>query len=279
MKVTKPTTAPTAKTVKKSYIDVLSFNILFDSFSLFSSYPSWEERKCDVATILRQSKAEIIGIQEATFNQIKFLKSQLDDYVVIFFKKVTDSTLLYDNRTFKEVDRGYWPLSAGSGSTSFFTFKLGNVMPRNVVWALLEHRKYGYKLYALSTHFDNKFTSPMTEITIKNMKKALKPNIPIVFAGDFNIGPQFRASSFEALKKQTGLQDSYETIFAKEIKEGKKPIRTYLVADRQIDHIFYSGSNLVNIVAVDWKVINFDKVKASDHYPIWARLEITNRKK
>ena len=132
-------------------LSVVTFNVMVD-VTPTPGVPGWAKRKELCARMLRDAHAELIGLQEPSPAQVKFLTDEVPGYEAIFYKGYPDATLLYKKEVFEEEERGHWWLSPTPERVSI---GFGNVMPRLVVWAKLRHRAIGKSIYVFDTHFDN----------------------------------------------------------------------------------------------------------------------------
>src|SRR5688572_25775995 len=58
---------------------VMTFNIMVE-FSILPHIPEWPERKYLVAQVIKEHAPDILGVQEATSNQLAFLQAELPQY-------------------------------------------------------------------------------------------------------------------------------------------------------------------------------------------------------
>jgi len=252
-------------------LTVVSFNVLVD-FGSAPEVPSWKRRRALCAQVLRESHADLIGLQETSPGQLRYLLKQLPDYAAHYYHRrkndpgYPDATLLYDRRKFEPIETGHWWLSPTPErvSTGF-----GNALPRLVVWAKLRHKQTGRALYFFDTHFDNSRPSQtkMAECCRQQMAPFRETNLPMVFTGDFNTD-QNRGDY--AKLTSDGWHDSYLASDQATVDGHDDNVPTFHNGTR-IDHIFYRGPGAT---ALTWQRLESpDPERAlSDHFPIRAQL-------
>lgn len=252
-------------------LTIVSFNVLVD-FSRPKGFPAWKDRRDLCAGVLRDSRADLIGLQEPSPGQLKFFTDQLPEFDVHYFheqtKQYTDAALLYRRDTFELLEHGHWWLSPTpeKSSTGF-----GNALPRLVVWARLKHRASQTTLTAFNTHFDNTQPSQqkMAELCQRQFQPFLQQGTPLFFFGDFNTHQD--RGDYPRLTAD-GWQDAYRA--CPQASADGKDDNVPTCGDRRIDHIFYHGAG---VSADDWQRLESPDPgrKISDHWPIVARFTVT----
>lgn len=251
-------------------LTVVSFNILVD-FGSSAEVPRWPERRELCVQVLKHSHAQLIGLQEPSPGQMKWLAEQLPAYEVVLYRRTPtdkgypDAALLYERARFEEQERGHWWLSPTPEkvSTGF-----GNTLPRLVVWAQLRDKVTDKELIVFNTHFDNTMPSQarMAELCSRQFEKFTPRGLPMLFIGDFNTDQ--KRGDYARLTS-SGWRDSY-TAADQASDDGRDDrVATHLGGTR-IDHIFYHGESLT---PVTWRRLESpDPARLlSDHYPIQAR--------
>ncbi len=252
-------------------LTVVSFNVLVD-FGSHPEVPSWKKRRELCVKMLQETQADLIGLQETSPGQLRYLMGQLPDYTAHYYKRrendpgFPDAALLYDRRKFEEIEKGHWWLSPTPErvSTGF-----GNTLPRLVVWAKLRHKPTGRELYFFDTHFDNSRPSQtkMAECCRQQMEPFRKTNLPMVFAGDFNTDQD--RGDYPKLTSD-GWRDSYLASDKATADGHDDNVPTFRNGTR-IDHIFYRGPGGT---ALSWQRLESSDPDRplSDHFPIRAQL-------
>jgi endonuclease/exonuclease/phosphatase family metal-dependent hydrolase len=249
-------------------LSVVTFNVLVDLGSQ-PGVPRWADRRELCVQVLRQSNADLIGLQEPLPAQVDYLLSELPGYDAVAYKGYPDATLLFKREVFEKLDHGHWWLSPTPErvSTGF-----GNTLPRLVVWAKLRHRAGGRDLFVFNTHFDNSMPSQvrMAELCQQQLAKFAQQKLPMLFMGDFNT-TQTRGDYPKLISG--GWQDAYAV--SPQASPGGRDdnVPTMYEGSGRIDHIFYHGDS--------WRPVAWERLESpdekkplSDHYPVLARFKL-----
>lgn len=172
---------------------VMSFN-LRNSGGNDPSPHSWSERRPTVQSFLETEEPDILGTQEALYDQVTHLDEDLPDYEWIGIGREggTDGEFMaiyYKSDRFKPTDTGHYWLSDTPdvvGSTSW-----GNTISRMVTWAKFEEEATGEQFYVVNTHFDHQSEESRqksAELIIEKINE-YDENLPIILTGDFNTTP------------------------------------------------------------------------------------------
>lgn len=252
-------------------LNVVTFNVLVD-LGKKQGIPAWDERKDLCAQLLRETDADLIGLQEPLPSQVEFLLQAVPGYSKFHYPEYTDATILYKTATFKELDQGHWWLSPTPDRISI---GFGNVVPRIVVWVKLEHLESGRQLYFFNTHFDNSQPSQtkMAALCEEKMEPFIESGLPMIFVGDFNTDQQ---RGDYAKLTSNGWEDAYR------VSEHASPlgrddnITTFVGSQKRIDHIFFQTKHAR---ATSWHRLESPdpERKVSDHFPVQAVLVLGAR--
>lgn len=276
------TTAQTTDSIsspcKTNEINVMTFNIRYDSPS--DGANSWKERKEKVAQTILNYKADIIGIQEALYNQIMDLEFSLEGYKWIGVgrddgkQKGEYVPVFYNSNLFTPVESGsFWlsesPTVPGLGWDA--------ACPRVATWALLKDNRNGKIIFILNTHFDHIGEVARAE-SVKLILRAVEDytedtSYPVLVTGDFNASPH--SSVIKELtnhSKNIFFTDSYAVT---PIKYG--PVQTFqgfgrtpLEEQDRIDYIFVKN----RVSVLEYRVIDDRRGEhyISDHYPVVVKV-------
>ncbi|MBX9788443.1 MAG: endonuclease/exonuclease/phosphatase family protein [Pirellulales bacterium] len=265
---TPPLSPPSQETATD--LTVVSFNILVD-FGSGPGVPRWVERRDSCVQLLKQSGAQLIGLQEPSPGQMKWLTEQLPEFEAVFYRRAPtdkgypDAALMYLRARFTEKERGHWWLSPTPEkvSTGF-----GNTLPRLVVWARLQDMVADKELLVFNTHFDNSMPSQlkMAELCSRQFEKFAAQGAPMLFLGDFNTDQ--KRGDYARLTSG-GWRDSYTASELASDDGRDDRVATHQRGTR-IDHIFYHGDALTPVA---WQRLEFPDPQRplSDHFPIRAR--------
>ena len=253
-------------------LTAVTFNVLVE-ISNPEGVPPWRERRELCVEMLQDTEADLIGLQEPTPNQVRFLLDALPAYKAIYYDEkapgYTDATLFYRQATFGLLESGHWWLSPTPDRISI---GFGNTLPRIVVWAKLKHISSNRELLVFNTHFDNSMPSQvrMAELCERMLEPFYEQRLPMFFLGDFNTDQ--KRGDYARLTSN-GWHDSYR-VSEHASPEGRDDnIATMVGSQIRIDHIFYRGEH---ITPVAWQRLaspDPDRL-LSDHYPVLAKFTI-----
>lgn len=264
-------------TADKNALRVMTFNIRYNEPR--DGVNAWANRKTKVSDVIRFHKADLVGIQEAQFNQIQDLEKLLPgfawcgvgrdgekngEFSAIFYRRSRFKMLATDTLWLSET-----PEKAGSkGWDADF--------PRIVTWARFQDRVSKKTFYHFNTHFDHKGERARTEsarFLLAQIPKIAAKSKSVV-TGDFNTKED--TNVYQIL---TGKMDSadFKLIDARDVSEnahfgGKSTFNGFkeLVPEMKIDYIFVSGG--VRVVEHGILSDRWDGLWASDHLPVLAEI-------
>jgi endonuclease/exonuclease/phosphatase family metal-dependent hydrolase len=264
---------------------VLTFNVLVDVER------PWEGRKDLCAQVVRDSGADLIGLQETSPNQYAFFLEQFPDFgsvgavelteadqaelvrlyppvALLNLTAFTDAIILYRKEMFEKLDEGHWWQSP---SPEKLSNGFGNIFPRIAVWARLKHLPTGGELLVANTHFDN--TAPaqthMAKLSHEKLNPFIDEGLTAIFTGDFNSSGQ---SDDYVLLTSNGWRDSYLACPESSESGRDNNVPSTVRGRGRIDHVFYQGSDLE---PKEWRRLDSPdpETELSDHCPILAEFE------
>ena len=264
-------------------IRIMTYNIRLNVAS--DSLNAWPHRKDKVASMIRFHKADIVGVQEALFEQVQDLAERLPDlawlgtgrddgarageFMAIFYKKERFKVLR---------DSTFWlsenPKIPGLGWDA--------ACNRVVTWAQFEDRQTGKKFYHFNTHFDHRGEIARQESAKLLLKKItqIAGKEPVVVTGDFNSTPD--SLPYRLLTRNlTGFVNS-KLIDTKQISHlphhgsdgtfnGFK-LSSLEKTNQPIDYIFIK--NGIKVCSHGTLSDTFNGFFSSDHHPVLAELTI-----
>jgi endonuclease/exonuclease/phosphatase family metal-dependent hydrolase len=230
---------------------------------------AWDARKETVARYLKESKAEIFGLQEALHHQLVFIDQAMPDFQFVGVgrddgkKKGEYSPLFYNSKkwTPDPKEQGTFWLSetpAVPGSMSW-----GNQIPRVCSWARLVSTG-GKGLYLFNCHWDHKSQpsrEKAAELILARITKRKHAEEPVILMGDLNAmtnNPAIKALLETEILLDPGGEEQHLSFNL--WKPG-------LVSGLRIDHIFITAGFQVGKLEVE---SNGDPVGA-DHHPVILR--------
>jgi endonuclease/exonuclease/phosphatase family metal-dependent hydrolase len=227
---------------------VMTFNIRYDNPN--DGENAWPHRKDVVARVIGQH-ADIAGLQEVTFQQLKDLGDRLPDFETYGVGREDGknqgefSPILYRRDRFEIVSgETFWlsetPKVPGSRSWD-------SAITRIVTVAKMRERASGAHFYFLNTHFDHRGAVARTKSAgmIREKLTQLDSMLPVVVTGDFNCTPDQEPYR---IMIERGEADPPRSLFDARDKSKTKPTgpdSTWngfreIVPGRRIDFIFVS---------------------------------------
>ncbi|MGE5411338.1 MAG: endonuclease/exonuclease/phosphatase family protein [Clostridiales bacterium] len=179
------------KAAKDNPLRVMTYNIRYAGTVASDSAFAWENRKEQVASMVRFNRADIAGMQEVLKLQLDDLKKMLpefdalglgrDDgkesgeYSAIFYRKnrlsVLKSATFWLSETPGKVSKG-WDAACN----------------RVVTWAKFKDKMTGKVFFHFNTHFDHigEAARNNSAFLLLNKVKEIAGNFPVIVTGDFN---------------------------------------------------------------------------------------------
>jgi endonuclease/exonuclease/phosphatase family metal-dependent hydrolase len=252
--------------------------------------PPWDERKSLYVQALDEAKPDIIGLQEVTPRQFAFLRHSLPEYHVLTVSPADpdpallpvwqarygkfgldtlpdpyETVLFCHTNRFSVVASGHWWLSPTPDRPSI---GFGNIAPRAIQWARLQHQPSGQTFTVFNTHIDRRCVRPMVELCRDKFQGFIIDGLPAIFMGDFNFNPH--DPEYQILIDD-GWQDSFSAAAAGDSA-------TFLydlphIPGGRIDHILFRGGGLKS---KSWTRIDSPDPmqRISDHDPVIAWLSV-----
>ncbi|MCZ6756737.1 MAG: endonuclease/exonuclease/phosphatase family protein [Bacteroidetes bacterium] len=261
-------------------VSAMTFNIRYANPS--DEIHVWENRKDWVAEIIRESEADVVGLQEALRHQIDTLSTRLPEYEwvgqgrsdgqnrgefsPIFFR--TDRLQLLETETFW---LSPWPDSVGSVGWDA-------ALPRIVTWASFELKATGGTFLFFNTHFDHRGEGAREESARLLRRKIMEiaGSRPFIVTGDFNTLDS--QPPYSALTSKTPFAPILLDTRSAAVQSDMTTFRGFevgLTESRTIDYIFHSEYFL----ATSHEVLDESREGSypSDHLPVLVVLDRPDR--
>jgi len=247
-------------------IAIMSFNLRYSNGR--DSLNHWNYRKEAVVKMINTTAPDVIGFQEALYDQVQYLDKNCSQYLRVGVgrdngdKEGEFAAIYFLKKRFTVVDSGNFWLSEIPDVPS-----LGwdAACKRIVTWVHLEDTLLNNEFYIFNTHFDHVGTIARKESVILLLKKieelayCFENNIFIT--GDFNTGsddPIFLPLKkyFKSARDVAPVTDKSFTF--NDFGKTEEPAMV-------IDHIWFTKP-----VPVEFKILNgnFGVSYISDHYPV-----------
>jgi len=142
---------------KKPDINVMTFNIRYNNPN--DGINQWENRKDNVCGIIKKYHADIVGVQEALFDQVTYIDDQFPKFEFIGVgrddgkKSGEFSAIFYDSSRFKKINSDNFWLSETPEIPGSLGWDAACV--RIVTWGQFRDLKTGKSLFVFNTHFDH----------------------------------------------------------------------------------------------------------------------------
>jgi endonuclease/exonuclease/phosphatase family metal-dependent hydrolase len=254
-------------------INAMSFNIRFNNPG--DGEHAWPNRRNRVASVIRFHQADVAGLQEALYGQIRDLEQRLPGYAWVGVGRDDGerggefSPIFYRTERLELLDHNTFWLSETPdvpGSQSWDA-----ALPRIVTWAHFRDRQTEQTFYHFNTHFDHRGEQARLESAqlITQRVGALAGDAPTVVTGDFNVTPDTAPYAHLA----DAFTDAYVAVDAPH-----GPPSTYLGFEvtgepgRRIDYVFTTSN-----VAVQRFGTLTDQWRGdypSDHLPVLAEVTL-----
>jgi endonuclease/exonuclease/phosphatase family metal-dependent hydrolase len=262
---------------KAQSLNIMTFNIRLNVAS--DSLNAWPHRKDMVASQIQFHEANIVGVQEALYDQMMDLQARLTAYKYVGVgrddgkQKGEFSAIFYDTARLQLMQsQTFWlseqPTVPGSKGWDA-------AITRIVTWAKFKDRKTKKQFFAFNTHFDH-----MGKIARRESAKLLLKKVkeiagyyPVVVTGDFNSKP-----SDEPIQVITDTSNADHLIDSKSISatghygpDGTfNGFKSKEVDDQPIDYIFLKNGGRVLKHATFSQ--SWEGHFSSDHFPVFARI-------
>lgn len=255
---------------------VMTYNIRYKN--TIDSINNWDNRKANVAALIRYHQAGIVGMQEAFLSQIADLEKDLPGYKWYGVPRVTGNNgectpIFYREDLYALLDKGtFWysetPYVKDSKSWDAY-------YPRIASWCKFRDKQSGREFYFFNTHFDHRgkvAREKSAEILLYQIDSIAR-TAPVIATGDFNSMPS--STVYETMTKDGVLRDALlitETPhYGPENSAGGFFVSTQPIRAR-IDYIFVSK----NIKVLQHATLSDQQEGRyySDHLPVLSVVEL-----
>lgn len=258
-------------------LHVMTFNIRYNNAG--DSLNAWPYRKDKAASQVKFFNVDILGVQEALYDQVLDLLQRLPNYRYEGVGREDGKTkgeysaIFYDTARLKFIKGSTFWLSQTPGVAGSKGWDAA--LPRIVTWCAFEDILNHKKFFAFNTHFDHIGTVARAESAklLLQKVKEIAGGYPVVVTGDFNAGDEdepvkiitdqsdpdhLTDSKFISVLPHYGPDGTFNAFQSKEVD------------DKAIDHIFIKNS---------FKVLKHGTISeswggrfSSDHFPVIAQI-------
>lgn len=261
-------------------VGAMTFNIRMNTPS--DGPNQWAQRREMAVELIRRSKADFVGVQEALPNQMADLKAMLPEYRLIGRSREADpkrgeaTPVLYRHRRWQldaEQHGTFWlsdtPKVAGS-------ITWGNACTRIVTWGRFVDIENHRAIYVYNTHFDHISESARQKSAVLLAKHIAEraQTEPIVVTGDFNSGEASAAVTYltgKASGSPIKLVDTFRVLHPDEKQVGTFHGFKGTIDVTKIDYIFVRPE--AKVLSAQILHDHRDGRYPSDHFPVTAKFE------
>lgn len=255
-------------------LSIVTFNLRYGTADDHEN--AWPLRREFVFDLLRQQKADVIGLQEALHMQVEEIKTALPEYAAIGVgrddgkEKGEYAAIFFDTRKLKVEDSGTFWLSDTPEVKGSNTWKAGSI--RICTWARFT-RINGQSFTMYNLHLDNESEMARqkgVELVAQRIN-GRKIKDAVILTGDFNAGEH--SNAIMSVRTLTGLEDTYRKVHANDKEVGTyNAFKLGETHGEKIDYIFASPSLRVR----EARIIRTSKANryASDHFPVTAKIDL-----
>jgi endonuclease/exonuclease/phosphatase family metal-dependent hydrolase len=275
----------TARAEEPLTVKAMTFNIRYDNRG--DGANRWSKRQDAVVRIIRESKSDFVGIQEALPNQVADLKKGLPEYGFLGRSREADTDRGEATLVLYRKDR--WRLDAERQGSFWLSDKpdkpgsasWGNTLPRMVAWGLFHEEKSGRGIFVFGTHFDHA-SEPARQKSAELLARRIAErgtSAPAIALGDLNAGEESEAVAILLGNKPGAAVKLVDTFRA--VHPDEKQVKTFHGFEggtdgEKIDYIFATpGVKVLTAEIVRDRILKEgeDARYPSDHYPMTAEME------
>lgn len=258
----------------KAPLRVMTYNIRYASE--VEPHP-WSERRPLLLARLGEHQPDLLGVQEALWQQVRDLAGALpgygwagegrqggnrDEFGAVFYRR--DRFRLLASQNFWLSDT---PSVAGSVTW-------GNAYIRMATWVKLRDLRTGHSLYLLNTHLDNRseYSRVRSAQLILQRVRGFSPGVPVLITGDFNT-PAGDSESYRILTGPDALTDTWTAAARRgRVYSTHTEWRPATPGGGRIDWILSRGA--VRTLATRIDIWHDGDRYPSDHFPVIADLVV-----
>jgi endonuclease/exonuclease/phosphatase family metal-dependent hydrolase len=257
-------------------ISVMSFNIRYGTAEDGDNH--WTVRRAFLFDVVREQKADIIGLQEALDSQIREIAEAVPGYAVVGVGREDGkaageySAILVRKDRFNVAEAGtFWfsetPSVAGSASW-------GNRITRICTWTRLIDRD-GTALWVFNLHLDHE-SQPSRERSTELLRRRIDarsfPDEPVIVTGDFNVGEDNPA--IRTLIQDKAFLDTFRVVHPDEKQVGTfTGFKIEQIDGPKIDYVLVQPG--AEVLSAEIVRTARDGRYPSDHFPVVARVRLT----
>lgn len=249
-------------------IVAMSFNIRYSEAE--DGTNSWQYRYPATAMMIDDQKPDVIGLQEALYEQFTYLKTAFDkSYSLIGVgredgrKKGEMAAIMYNKNTTTVSKWGTFWLSDTPDTPS-----LGwdGACFRCATWAVMKDKASGKKYLVVNTHLDHQGVEAQkngVKLIVSKLAEINPDGLPVILTGDFNM-----EAGNPALMPLQNLMNNARTMAV--VTDDHYSYNGWGKAQGTIDFVWYKDFTCTKFETVTKPY--YERNFISDHYPVKATL-------
>lgn len=259
-----------------SMLRMLTFNLRFDNPA--DGPNAWPLRREQVLNILEEGQWDVIGLQEALATQLDFIMEQMPGYAAVGLGRDDGrasgefAPVLYRTDRFSLASANTFWLSSTPEIPASATW--GNTVTRTCTQVRLIELSTGRALHVFNTHWDHvsqRSRAESAELIVRRIDERT-PAEPVILMGDFNADEGNAAiETLLAARASDTLVDTFRVLHPEE-RAGTFHGWNGEAGASKIDSILANTAWRVLRAGIDRR--HMDGQYPSDHFPVWAELEI-----
>jgi endonuclease/exonuclease/phosphatase family metal-dependent hydrolase len=237
---------------------------------------AWPERKAALVNQIHFFEPAILGTQEGTPQQIKYLRKNLNGYNYIGKgrnggRKGEFSAIFYNSKKLEVLKKDTFWLS---DTPDVFSTGWDAALPRICTYGKFRDKNSGTEFWVFNTHFDHlgeKARSNSAQLILQKIKSLTNKEDLVILMGDLNATPESNPIAILAKSMMDSANKANVTFGPENTFNGFK---YHEPTKNRIDYIFVSKSKKINIKK--YAVLNnsLEQRFISDHFPVIIEFQI-----
>jgi endonuclease/exonuclease/phosphatase family metal-dependent hydrolase len=276
--------ALTSQVQPREPLTIMSFNIRYGTAK--DGENAWTARRTMLFDVLREQRADLVGLQEALDEQIAEIATAVPGYATVGVGRDDArnsgefSAILFRQDRFRVAEAGtFWFSDTPSVPASK---SWGNNITRICTWARFTDRD-GRAFWHFNVHLDHQSQPSRersTELLRQRVESRAFPTEPVIITGDFNVGEANPAivTLTGGLKREGSppFLDTFRVRYPEEREVGTfTGFKFGATTGEKIDYVLVQpGTDVMHAEIVR---TSRDNRYPSDHFPVVARVRLTDR--
>ncbi len=263
--------------ISKQSMKILTYNVRYDNPS--DGIYAWKNRKEDLVSLIRSTKADVFCVQECLQNQKEDLEQAFPDFGLVGVGRADGwlggemVNIFFNKQRFTKIQNGDFWLSETPHTIGSISW--GSALPRIVSWIQILDSHTSKSFFVFNTHLDHlsslaRFNS--VHLIHQKIREIAKEKISFI-TGDFNLTPnestyKLLTEFFTDLKTLSPTPPKQNSTFNHFGNTG--------VSGEWIDYIFTNAPDQILLNSFEVIDIKINQRFPSDHFPILSDIEFFN---